>query len=75
MTNELNAFMSITSKSISSFAEMYRKTKELEIQNNFRGLLIDASSDGMLSIDMRGFLKGRWAGRAGSAPPAGRRRG
>ena len=56
MTNELNAFMSITSKSISSFAEMYRKTKELEIQNNFRGLLIDASSDGMLSIDMRGFI-------------------
>ena len=56
MNNDLNVFMSILSKSISSIVEMQRKAKELEVQNNFRGLLIGASSDGMLSVDMKGII-------------------
>ncbi|MEL7648966.1 MAG: sigma 54-interacting transcriptional regulator [Sedimentibacter sp.] len=56
MCDEFNAFISIISKTIGSLAEMNRKTKELEKQNNFRGLLIDASSEGMLSVDMNGII-------------------
>ncbi|TWH81510.1 sigma-54 interaction domain-containing protein [Sedimentibacter saalensis] len=52
----LNSFMPVICKSISNLSNMYRKNKELEIQNNFRGLLIDASSDGMLSVDMKGII-------------------
>jgi PAS domain S-box-containing protein len=52
----LNSLMPVVCKSISSLCNVYRKNKELEIQNNFRGLLIDASSDGMLSVDMKGII-------------------
>ncbi|WP_312833362.1 sigma 54-interacting transcriptional regulator [Sedimentibacter saalensis] len=53
---ELNSFMPVICKSISNLSNMRRKNKELEGQNNFRGLLIDASSDGMLSVDMKGII-------------------
>lgn len=52
----LSSFMPVVCKSISSLCNMHKKNKELEIQNNFRGLLIDASSDGMLSVDMKGII-------------------
>jgi PAS domain S-box-containing protein len=52
----LNSLMPAVCKSVSSLCNMYIKNKELEIQNNFRGLLIDASSDGMLSVDMKGII-------------------
>ncbi|MFA9423049.1 MAG: sigma-54 interaction domain-containing protein, partial [Sedimentibacter sp.] len=52
----LNSALSLVSQSICSLVEMYKVIKKLEIQNDFRGLLIDASSDGMLSVDMDGII-------------------
>lgn len=54
--NNLDAVLSLIGKTINSIIEMYKINKELENQNNFRGLLIDASSDGMLSVDMDGII-------------------
>ena len=52
----LNSALLLISRSIGSLVEMYRINKKIEIQNDFRGLLIDASSDGMLSVDMNGII-------------------
>ena len=54
--SNLDAVLSITGKAINSIIEIYKTNRELENENNFRGLLIDASSDGMLSVDMDGII-------------------
>ncbi len=56
MDNNLKSALYLVSQSISSLFEMHILNKKLEIQNDFRGLLIDASSDGMLSVDMDGII-------------------
>ncbi len=43
-------------KVINVMAEMYKKNKELEKQKKFHELLVDASSDGMLSVNMEGII-------------------
>ncbi|MGB4439294.1 MAG: sigma 54-interacting transcriptional regulator, partial [Sedimentibacter sp.] len=56
MNNNSDAILSITTKAINHIIEIYKTNKELKKQNDFRGLLIDASSDGMLSVDMDGII-------------------
>lgn len=43
-------------KVINVMAEMYKRNKELEKQKKFHELLVDASSDGMLSVNMEGII-------------------
>jgi len=46
----------IISKVLKYMIEMYKTKKELEKSNNFLSFLTNASSDGMLSVDMDGII-------------------
>lgn len=55
-SNNLNTVLAITSKMITNSIKMLRVQKELDKQSNLHSLIVDASSDGMLTVDMQGII-------------------
>jgi len=54
--DNLEAVLNIISKEIKSMIEKVKAKKELEKSNDFLRFLTEASSDGMLSVDMDGII-------------------
>ena len=55
-SNNLDTVVAITSKMITNSIKMLRVQKELDKQSHLHSLIVDAVSDGMLSVDMNGII-------------------
>jgi len=55
-SNNLDTVLAITSKMITNSIKMLRVQKEWDKQSNLHSLIVDASSDGMLTVDMKGII-------------------
>lgn len=55
-SNNLNTVLAITSRMITNSIKMRRVQKELDKQSNLYSIIVDAASDGMLTVDMEGII-------------------
>lgn len=55
-SNNLDTVLAITSKMITNSIKMFRVQKELDKQSKLHSLIVDATSDGMLTVDMNGII-------------------
>lgn len=55
-TNNLDIVLAIASRMITNNIKMAQVQKELDRQNSLYSLIVDAASDGMLTVDMNGMI-------------------
>jgi len=55
-SNNLDTVLAITSRMVTNSIKTYNVQRELDRQSNLYSLIIDAASDGMLSVDMEGII-------------------
>jgi len=55
-STNLDTVLAITSRMITNSIKSHRVQKELDKQSKLHGLIVDAASDGMLSVDMNGII-------------------
>jgi len=55
-SNNLDTVLAISGRMITNSIKMYMVQKEFDKQSNLHSLIVDAVSDGMLSVDMNGII-------------------
>lgn len=55
-SNNLDTVLAIAGRMITNNIKMHRVQKELDKQSNLHSLIVDAASDGMLTVDMNGII-------------------
>lgn len=55
-SNNLDTVLAITSRMITNNIKMHNVQKELDKQSNLHSLIVNAASDGMLTVDMNGII-------------------